>query len=111
MGFRGWSFVVVVILCVVYVAYKRLFHLIKTYFYNVKSKDLRFLLIKIPRKESDLDHKNDTIQSMKQNIEIMNQVYKNFYSIYSGKYLDKHFAQNYLSLEMIVEKESIKFVL
>lgn len=69
------------------------------------------MLIKIPRKESDLDHKNDTIQSMKQNIEIMNQVYKNFYSIYSGKYLDKHFAQNYLSLEMIVEKESIKFVL
>lgn len=41
----------------------------------------------------------------------MNQVYKNFYAIYSSKYKDKKFGQPYISCELIVEKELIKFLL
>jgi len=65
----------------------------------------------MPRIESDMDKNNDSIQWMKQNIEIMNQVYKNFYAIYSGKWLDKLFWQPYIWCELIVERELIKFLL
>jgi len=48
---------------------------------------------------------------MKQNIEIMNQVFKNFYSIYSRDFKSRYILQNYISLEIVVEKEMIKFVI
>lgn len=73
--------------------------------------DLRFLQIKMPRADSDMDKGNDLIQSMKQNAEIMTQVYKNFYSIYSSAFWDRRLGQPYISCELIVEKELIKFVL
>jgi hypothetical protein len=47
-----------------------------------QAKNLKFLQIKISKtavKNSEGD--SDSVQSMKQNIEIMNQVYKNIYSI------------------------------
>jgi hypothetical protein len=75
-----------------------------------KAKNLRFLQIKTPLKStsaSQVDH-NDPIQSMKQNAEIMNQVIKNIYAIY-GKEKHHKVLQNYVSLEMFVEKEVIKF--
>lgn len=103
-----WTIFIIVIF---YVLIRTIIFYLKKYFYQQKAQKLRFLLIKIPRKETDLDQKNDNIQNMKQNIEIMNQVFKNMYSIYSSLYLDKKFSQNYISLEMLVEKESIKFIL
>lgn len=72
---------------------------------------MRFLQIKMPRNDSDMDKNNDAIQAMKQNIEVMNQVYKNFYAIYSGKLYDKWFWQPCISCELVVEKELIKFFL
>lgn len=47
---------------------------------------------------------------MKQNLEIMNQVMKNFYAVYSGKRKANFLIQNYVSLELLVEKEMIKFI-
>lgn len=72
---------------------------------------LRFLQIKMPRTESEMDKSNDTIQGMKQNIEIMNQVYKNFYAISSKHILDRLFGQASIACELMVEKEIIKFLL
>lgn len=65
----------------------------------------------MPRNESDQDKSNDAIQSMKQNIEVMTQIYKSFYAISSDKLLDKWFWQPSISCELIVEKELIKFFL
>ena len=48
---------------------------------------------------------------MKQNIEIMNQLYKNLYAIFENKWFHKKFGNNYVSLEMFIEKEMIKFVM
>ncbi|MDP2669606.1 MAG: hypothetical protein Q8O99_00950 [bacterium] len=79
--------------------------------YRLHAQKIRFLQIKMPRNESDLDKSNDAIQNMKQNIEVMNQVYKNFYAIYSEKLRDKLFGQPYISCELVVEKELIKFFL
>ncbi|MBQ9554145.1 hypothetical protein IJU97_04250 [bacterium] len=48
---------------------------------------------------------------MKQNIELMNQVYKNFYAIFDDSWKHKHYGNNFISMEIIVEKEVIKFFL
>lgn len=48
---------------------------------------------------------------MKQNIQIMNQIYKNFYSIVDDKRTYKKFGNNYISMEMLIEKEVIKFIM
>ena len=65
----------------------------------------------MPRTDSDKDRSNDAIQNMKQNIEVMTQVYKNFTAIYSGSFFDKKLGQPSISCEMLVEKERIKYLL
>jgi hypothetical protein len=47
---------------------------------------------------------------MKQNLQIMNQIYKNFYAISESGWEYKKFGDNYISMEMIIEKEVIKFI-
>ena len=74
------------------------------------SKNLRFFLVKIPKKDSDLDKWNDMIQNMKSNIQLMEQVYKNFYSIFRKWILWKILPQPWISLNIVVEKELIKFI-
>jgi hypothetical protein len=81
---------------------------------KLQAFDLRFLQVQIPKnavaRSSDIDAK-DHIQSMKQNIELMNQVYKNFYAIFDDSWRNKHYGNNYISMEIVVEKEVIKFFL
>jgi hypothetical protein len=48
---------------------------------------------------------------MKQNIQLMNQVYKNFYALYDDSYSAKQLGQEYVVLELYIEKESIKTLL
>ena len=76
--------------------------------------DFRFLQVQIPKnavaRSSDIDAK-DHIQSMKQNIELMNQVYKNFYAVFDDSWKNKRYGNNYISMEIVVEKEVIKFFL
>jgi TraM recognition site of TraD and TraG len=79
-----------------------------------QSKNLKFLSIKIPKiaaKNSWDIEVTDHIQDMKQNIQLMNQVYKNFYALYSGSYSSTNFWQDYIVLELYIEKESIKLLL
>ena len=79
-----------------------------------QANKIRFLQVQIPKnavaRSSDIDAK-DHIQSMKQNIELMNQVYKNFYAIFDEGWKNKEFGNNAISMEILVEKEVIKFML
>lgn len=79
-----------------------------------QASNIRFLQVQIPKnavaRSSDIDAK-DHIQSMKQNIELMNQIYKNFYAIFDEGWKNKHFGNNSISMEILVEKEVIKFIL
>ena len=76
--------------------------------------DFRFLQVQIPKnavaRSSDIDAK-DHIQSMKQNIELMNQVYKNFYAVFDDSWKNKQYGNNYISMEIVVEREVIRFFL
>jgi len=94
---------------------------------------LRFLKVKMPQlrvAKSNESEITDQIQNMKQNIQYMNQLYKSLYSIqehsiHEDNLMYKIFGpwyhrnmiknslrgQNYMSLEMFVENEVIKFVI
>jgi len=78
------------------------------------ARRLRFVQVKIPlksvSKSQDLDA-NDHIQNMKQNIEVMNQIYKNFYAVYDDSWRARKLWQKYMSMEIFIEKESIKFIM
>lgn len=51
------------------------------------------------------------IQTMKQNVEVMNQIYKNFSSMVEDDWKHRHFGNDYLVLELLVENELIKRIL
>ncbi len=78
-----------------------------------QASKLRYLQIKIPKSVTTKwgDDGGDSIRDMKQNIQIMNQIYKNFYSIIDDKRKYKKFWHNYISMEMFIEKEVIKFIM
>lgn len=76
-----------------------------------QAKDLKFLSIKIPKiaaKNTGELEVTDHVQDMKQNVQIMNQVYKNFYALYKDSFSARKFWQDYISIELYIEKESIK---
>jgi hypothetical protein len=76
------------------------------------SQDLRFLQIRMPRIESEHDKVADAIQSMKQNIEVMNQVFKNLWAIGGDTWWKASILwQQYISCEILIEKEVILFIL
>lgn len=79
-----------------------------------QAKNLKFLSVKIPKiaakNNSDIEV-TDHVQDMKQNIQLMNQVYKNFYALYGNNFQAKYFWQEYVSIELYIEKESIKLLL
>ena len=102
------TIIIAVLLLITYVTAKYLF--VKYVFYPKYAKSLVFFLVKIAKKESDLDSKSDNIQSMKSNIQVMTQIYKNFYSIYAWGWFFKWIWNKWISLNIIIEKEQIKFI-
>lgn len=86
-------------------------HLKKNHRY-AQAKKIRFLQVKIPKKEKEVVGDAEHVQqTMKQNIEVMNQLYKNFYAIFDDSIRYKLLGNNYISMELFVEKEMIKFIL
>jgi DNA-binding transcriptional regulator GbsR (MarR family) len=81
---------------------------------EIQANKIRFLQVRIPKnavsKNSDIDA-TDHAQTMKNNIEIMNQVYKNFYAIHEDGRKFRKLGNNYISMEILVEKEMIKFII
>ncbi len=74
---------------------------------------LRFLQVKISKnvvKTAEWDT-GDSVWNMKQNIEIMNQIYKNLYSIFDDSWAHKKLGNNYVSVEIFIERETIKFII
>ncbi|HPC34461.1 MAG TPA: hypothetical protein PLP73_02270, partial [Candidatus Absconditabacterales bacterium] len=93
-----------------------------------QTKHIRFLQVRIQKKTAaksvDIEA-TDHAQQMKNNIEVMNQVYKNFYSVYRhlrsffeadfsksffGDLKYRLFGGDYISMELFIEKEQIKYI-
>lgn len=107
------SIVVLIVLVLLRLLWGSLWRQIEKRHRYKQCKSLRFLSVKIPKigaaRSQDLEV-TDHIQSMKQNIELMNQVYKNFYAMEEHDLKTKIFGQPYASVELFIEKEVIKFV-
>lgn len=92
--------------------YRIVFLSIKMIHRAKQAKNMRFLQVKIPKKERENAWDAENVQqSMKQNIEVMNQIYKNFYAIFNDSRMYKVFGNNYISIELFIEKEMIKFII
>lgn len=93
--------------------YKLLFSFFQKKHRYEQTLTLKFLHIKIPKnsaaKSWDISA-NDHIQTMKNNIDLMNQVLKNIYAIYDENTKNKWFWNNFVSLEVFVEHQVVKFV-
>ena len=77
-----------------------------------QSQKIRFLQVRVPKnavaRSSDIEA-SDHVSTMKDNIALMNQVYKNFYAISDPDLLKRKLWDNYISMELVVENEVIKF--
>ncbi len=105
---------VVVLGLLVWVGFLVFRHFFRAYWTGKQAADLQCILVKIPHagvsKSGDVDVA-DMIQSMKQNVEVMNQIYKNFSSMVEDDWSHRRFGNDYLVLELLVENEMIKRVL
>ncbi|HCY21844.1 TPA: hypothetical protein DIC40_08635 [Patescibacteria group bacterium] len=48
---------------------------------------------------------------MKQNLEVMSQIYKNLYALFDDSWKNTHLGNNYVAMEIFIEKEVIKFII
>jgi len=102
----------IIVLVMLVLMYRMLFLYIVRVHRAKQAAKLRFLQVKIPKKERETAGDAESVQqSMKQNIEVMNQLYKNFYAIFNDSRKYKLFGNNYIGIEMFIEKEIIKFIL
>lgn len=100
---------ILVIIGLCYAGY-RMFFMFQAKHRVSQAGNMRYLLVRI-QNEVGVDTNKSTIQSMKQNIELMNQFLKNMMSLRQDDFRHKYFGQPYISLELIWEEELIKFVI
>ncbi len=74
-----------------------------------RSLKLCFLKITMPKKDSQLDEKNETTKDFKETIAIMEQLLSSLKSIYSKKIHKKILWQDLISLEYVAHKQDIYF--
>ncbi|MDD2486859.1 MAG: DUF87 domain-containing protein [Candidatus Gracilibacteria bacterium] len=70
---------------------------------------MTFLKILIPKKDSDLDEKKETLRDFKEQISIMEQLLSSLKTLYSGSFKSKIIGQDYISLEYMAAKKEIFF--
>jgi hypothetical protein len=76
-----------------------------------RTLNLTFLKVTMPKKDSQLDEKEDTTKDFKEMVSIMEQLYSSLKSIYSRKILKKILWQDILSFEYIAYEWDIYFFL
>ena len=117
---RILMYIVLSILCILAlyyiwkIVYRIIFLSIKQKHSKEQAENLRFIQVKLEKKAVakswDIEATDHT-QQMKDNIELMNQVFKNFYCIYENNWKNRVFGNNYISIELVAEKEQIKYFL
>jgi len=74
-----------------------------------RSKNLVFLKVTMPKKESDLDEKKETTKDFKEMIGLMEQLFSSLKSVHSSKILKKILWQDIISCEYIAHEWEIYF--
>ena len=74
-----------------------------------RALSLSFLRVTLPKKESDLDEKKDTVKDFKEQIGLMEQLLSSLKSTYSSKIISKIIGQDVISFEYISHESEILF--
>ncbi|EKE29385.1 MAG: hypothetical protein ACD_2C00182G0010 [uncultured bacterium (gcode 4)] len=74
-----------------------------------RSLNMTFLRVLIPKKESDLDEKKETIHDFKWQISLMEQLLASLKALQSSWWKTKLFWQDYLSFEYLAAEKEIHF--
>lgn len=74
-----------------------------------RSLNMTFLKVTIPKKDSDLDEKKETLRDFKEQISIMEQLLSSLKTLYSSSLKSKIVGQDYISLEYLAAKKEIFF--
>ena len=74
-----------------------------------RAKNLVFLRVTLPKKESDLDEKKETAKDFKEMVSVMEQLFASLKSVYSSKILKKIKWQDIISCEYVADKWEIYF--
>lgn len=74
-----------------------------------RTLNLCFLKVTLPKKDSDLDERKETIKDFKEMVSIMEQLYSSLKSIYKWKILKKILGQDLISLEYVAHEWEIFF--
>lgn len=113
----GWILLIILLLAWFFwflgiIVYRVVFLMFVKTHRQEQARYMRFLQVRIPKKPpAKSGEEVDNINNMKENINVMNQVYKNFYAIFESGRKYKKFWNNYIGMEILVEKEVIKFIL
>lgn len=76
-----------------------------------RSLNMTFLRILIPKKDSEMDEKKETVRDFKEQISLMEQLLSSLKTIYSSSWKSKFFWQDYISLEYLAANREINFYL
>ncbi len=74
-----------------------------------RTLNLAFLKITLPKKDSDLDDRKETLKDFKEAVSIMEQLFSSLKSVHSSKILKKILWQDLLSFEYIAHEWEILF--
>jgi hypothetical protein len=69
-----------------------------------RTLNLTFLKITLPKKDSDLDEKKETVRDFKEQIGLMEQLYASLKSLYSNKLMSKILGQDLISFEYVAHE-------
>ncbi len=105
MNFYSYTTIAIILFIIIFITIKILRKKID---FN-RTLNLTFLKITLPKKDSDLDEKQETLKDFKEAISIMEQLFSSLKSIYSGKILKKILWQDTLSFEYVAHNSEILF--
>ncbi len=94
---------------IVFVIYKIIIKIIKRKYDYKRTLELTFLKVTLPRKNSDLDEKKETVKDFKEAISLMEQLFSSLKSLSSNTIKTKILWEDLISFEYIAHENEIYF--
>jgi len=94
---------------IVFVIYKIIIKIIKRKYDYKRTLELTFLKVTLPKKNSDLDEKKETVKDFKEAISLMEQLFSSLKSLSSNTLKTKILWEDLISFEYIAHENEIYF--
>lgn len=101
--------IIISLIVAIFVTYKITIKIIRKKNDFKRTLDLTFLRVTLPKKNSDLDEKKETLKDFKEAISLMEQLYSSLKSLSSNTIKSKILWQDIISFEYVVHENEILF--